>query len=289
MEINGHTRLAGVVAKPIKHSLSPFIHNAAFQALGINGVYLAFEIEANQISQITESIRTLDMYGVNISMPYKQSLIEQVDELTDAARVIGAINTIINNHGKLIGHNTDGVGFMRSAYELGFKAAADKMVVIGAGGAATAIIAQAMLDGVEDLVVFTRRWSGFADEKLRIDQMSEQLGRKLVLNDLADTALLNQEIASARLLVNATSVGMGELKEVTPIPNCSVLTSKHLVIDVVYNPLETEFLKQAAAQGATCRNGLFMLLYQAAESFKCWTGQDMPIDVIKAQLEEKIS
>ncbi|MCH4168689.1 MAG: shikimate dehydrogenase [Streptococcaceae bacterium] len=286
MEINGHTRMAAVVANPIKHSLSPFIHNSAFQALGINGVYLAFEIEADQVSEVAKTIRLLDLYGINISMPYKQKFIKEVDELTDAAQLIGAINTIINRDGKLIGHNTDGVGFMRSAYELGFKST-EKMVVIGAGGAATAIIAQAMLDNVQEIVVFTRRFEGFPDEKARLDEMSDKCGRQIILNDLADTALLNQEIASARLLVNATSVGMNHLKDLTPIPDFSIINNNHLVIDVVYNPLETLFLKQAKAQGAKVSNGLGMLLYQAAESFKCWTGQEMPTADIKLALERK--
>lgn len=175
---------------------------------------------------------------------------------------------------------------MRSAYELGFKSN-EKMVVIGAGGAATAIIAQAMLDDVKEIVVFTRRFEGFADEKARLDEMSDKCGRQLILNDLADTALLNQEIASARLLVNATSVGMNHLKDLTPIPDFSVINRNHLVIDVIYNPLETLFLKQAKAQGAKVSNGLGMLLYQAAESFKCWTGQEMPTADIKLALERK--
>ncbi|MBS7577752.1 MULTISPECIES: shikimate dehydrogenase [unclassified Enterococcus] len=286
MEINGHTRMAAVVANPIKHSLSPFIHNSAFQALGINGVYLAFEIEADQVSEAAKTIRLLDLYGINISMPYKQKFIKEVDELTDAAQLIGAINTIINQDGKLIGHNTDGVGFMRSAYELGFTSS-EKMVVIGAGGAATAIIAQAMLDDVKEIVVFTRRYEGFPEEKARLDEMSDKCGRQIILNDLADTELLNHEISSARLIVNATSVGMNHLKDLTPIPDFSIINNNHLVIDVVYNPLETLFLKQAKAQGAKVSNGLGMLLYQAAESFKCWTGQEMPTSDIKLALERK--
>lgn len=286
MEINGYTKLAAVVANPIKHSLSPFIHNAAFQSLGINGVYLAFEVTEDKVSDIAKSIRLLDMYGINISMPYKQAFMKEVDELTDAAQLIGAINTIINRDGKLIGHNTDGVGFMRSAYEMDFKVT-EKMVVIGAGGAATAIIAQAMLDGVDDLVVFTRRWSGFEAEKARIDAMSAKCNRKLIIHDLADTKLLNQEIGAARLLVNATSVGMGDLKEMTPIPDFSVINENHLVLDVVYNPLETKFLKECKKRQAKCRNGLGMLLYQAAESFRCWTNEEMPTEEIWAELEAK--
>ena len=144
MKIDGYTRLAAVVANPIKHSISPFIHNAAFEQTGVNGVYVAWEISQDDLKATVENIRRYNMFGINLSMPYKQAVIPFLDEVTPAAQMIGAVNTVVNQYGKLIGYNTDGKGFFMSLPSFVIKG--KKMVMLGAGGAATAIIVQAALD-----------------------------------------------------------------------------------------------------------------------------------------------
>ena len=155
MKIDGHTRLAAVVAKPIKHSISPFIHNTAFEKTAVNGVYLAWEIVVEDLEATVDNIRRYNMFGINLSMPYKQEVIQYLDELAPSARLIGAVNTVVNENGTLIGYNTDGKGFFKSLPS--FDIQGKKMTILGAGGAATAIIAQAALDQAEEIFVFTRR------------------------------------------------------------------------------------------------------------------------------------
>ncbi|EFO53231.1 shikimate dehydrogenase [Streptococcus infantis SK1302] len=154
MKIDGYTRLAAVVANPIKHSISPFIHNQAFEATNTNGVYLAWEVEATDLAETVANIRRYQMFGINLSMPYKEQVIPYLDQLSEEARLIGAVNTVVNREGTLIGYNTDGKGFFKSLPS--FKISGKRMVLLGAGGAAKAILAQAILDGVSQVSVFVR-------------------------------------------------------------------------------------------------------------------------------------
>ena len=154
MKLDGYTRLAAVVANPIKHSISPFIHNRAFEATATNGVYVAWEIDAADLAETVANIRRYQMFGINLSMPYKEKVISYLDELSDEARLIGAVNTVVNENGNLIGYNTDGKGFFKSLPS--FTISGKKMTLLGAGGAAKSILAQAILDGVSQISVFVR-------------------------------------------------------------------------------------------------------------------------------------
>ena len=282
MKIDGYTRLAAVVANPIKHSISPFIHNSAFEATNTNGVYLAWEVEATDLAETVANIRRYQMYGINLSMPYKEKVIPYLDELSEEARLIGAVNTVVNRDGTLIGYNTDGKGFFKSLPS--FKISGKRMVLLGAGGAAKAILAQAILDGVSQVSVFVRSTS---IEKTRpyLEKLQNETGFKVDLFALEDVQDLQDSITKADLLVNATSVGMDEVS--LPIPRKIVLSEKILVADVIYQPFETPFLKWARNQGNQSINGLGMLLYQAAEAFQLWTGKEMPTDQIWELLKQK--
>ncbi|MBP2623028.1 shikimate dehydrogenase [Streptococcus oricebi] len=282
MRIDGHTRLAAVVAQPIKHSISPFIHNLAFERLGINGVYLAWEIEKQDLAQTVANIRRYDMYGINLSMPYKQAVIPFLDELSPEARMIGAVNTVINRDGLLLGHNTDGRGFFRSLAD--FSIQQQKMLILGTGGAATAIIAQAALDGAGAITVFGRSAS-LERMAARYTAIAEETGVPIHLKSIENRADLEDELASAQLLVNATSLGMDGRS--LPIPSDLILPKGLLVADVIYQPFETPFLSLAKAQGLKTVNGLGMLLYQAASAFELWTGQAMPTQLIWQELSKK--
>ncbi|WP_311522686.1 shikimate dehydrogenase [uncultured Streptococcus sp.] len=282
MKIDGYTRLAAVVANPIKHSISPFIHNRAFEATHTNGVYLAWEIEGTDLAETVANIRRYQMFGINLSMPYKEQVIPYLDQLSEAARLIGAVNTVVNREGTLIGYNTDGKGFFKSLPS--FKISGKRMVLLGAGGAAKAILAQAILDGVSQVSVFVRSTS---IEKTRpyLEKLQNETGFKADLFALEDVSELQARITDSDLLVNATSVGMDGVS--LPIPTSIVLPEKLLVADVIYQPFETPFLYWARNQGNHVVNGLGMLLYQAAEAFQLWTGKEMPTDQIWELLKQK--
>lgn len=280
MKIDGHTRLAAVVAKPIKHSISPFIHNTTFEKTAVNGVYLAWEIEAEDLEATVANIRRYNMFGINLSMPYKQEVIQYLDELAPSARLIGAVNTVVNKNGTLIGYNTDGKGFFKSLPS--FAIQGKKMTILGAGGAATAIIAQAALDQAEEIFVFTRQAS-YDKTVSKMAVISHQTKSRIQVLNLEDLATLQDKINQSDLLVNGTSVGMDGIN--MPLPEQIELSRQILVADVIYKPFETPFLKWARSQKVVAVNGLGMLLYQAAEAFDLWTGQPMPCQEIWQQLE----
>ena len=282
MKIDGYTRLAAVVANPIKHSISPFIHNSAFEATNTNGVYLAWEVDATELAETVANIRRYQMYGINLSMPYKEQVIAYLDQLSEEACLIGAVNTVVNREGTLIGYNTDGKGFFKSLPS--FKISGKRMVLLGAGGAAKAILAQAILDGVSQISVFVRS-SSMEKTRPYLEKIQNATGFRVDLFALEDVQELQDSITQADLLVNATSVGMDGSSQ--PIPTSIVLPEKLMVADVIYQPFETPFLKWAKNQGNQSINGLGMLLYQAAEAFELWTGKEMPTDQIWELLKQK--
>lgn len=282
MKIDGYTRLAAVVANPIKHSISPFIHNSAFEATNTNGVYLAWEVDAAELAETVANIRRYQMYGINLSMPYKEQVIPYLDQLSEEACLIGAVNTVVNREGTLIGYNTDGKGFFKSLPS--FKISRKRLVLLGAGGAAKAILAQAILDGVSQISVFVRS-SSIEKTRSYLEKIQNATGFRVDLFALEDVQDLQDSITQADLLVNATSVGMDGSSQ--PIPTSIVLPEKLLVADVIYQPFETPFLKWAKEQGNQSINGLGMLLYQAAEAFELWTGKEMPTDQIWELLKQK--
>ena len=282
MKIDGYTRLAAVVANPIKHSISPFIHNSAFEATNTNGVYLAWEVDATELAETVANIRRYQMYGINLSMPYKEQVIPYLDQLSAEACLIGAVNTVVNREGTLIGYNTDGKGFFKSLPS--FKISRKRLVLLGAGGAAKAILAQAILDGVSQISIFVRS-SSIEKTRPYLEKIQNATGFRVDLFALEDVQDLQDSITQADLLVNATSVGMDGSSQ--PIPTSIILPEKLLVADVIYQPFETPFLKWARNQGNQSINGLGMLLYQAAEAFELWTGKEMPTDQIWELLKQK--
>ncbi|MBO4108452.1 shikimate dehydrogenase [Streptococcus suis] len=285
MTIDGYTRLAAVVAKPIKHSISPFIHNLAFQDTGVNGVYVAWEIPEEDLAVTLENVRRYDMFGINLSMPYKQAVIPYLDDLTPSARLIGAVNTVIHQDGKLIGHNTDGIGFFKSLEKLkGFQVKNKRLTILGGGGASTSIMAQAALDGAKEITIFCRRQS-LERTQASVAPIAQATGvpMRVLAND--DSQIIQKEITQSDLLVNGTSVGMDGVS--LPIPANLQFPEQLLVADVIYQPFETPLLKLAQSQGNPTINGLGMLLFQAAEAFHSWTGKEMPTDLIWDQLVQK--
>ena len=281
--ITGHTRLTALLGSPVAHSISPLMHNEAFQLLDLDYTYLCFEVNEETLPAAVDGLKACGIRGFNLTMPNKNKFVELLDELSPAARLIGAVNTVVNDDGHLTGYNTDGVGYMQAVKDAGYDITGKTITIMGAGGAATAICAQAALDGVEKIHIFARETSRFWDRTQKLaENINSTLPCKAVLHENKDTAALAQAISESALLLNATSVGMAPNTEGTIIEDTSLYHPDLIVSDVIYNPRETRFLKEAREAGCRTFNGMYMLLYQGAEAFRLWTGKEMPVKEIKA-------
>lgn len=280
--ITGHTELICLLGSPCKHSISPMMHNKSFEALNLDYRYLAFEVTEENLETAVNGLKTMGARGFNLTMPCKNKVVKLCDQLSPAASLIGAVNTVVIENGILTGHNTDGIGYMQSVKDAGYDIIGKKMVLLGAGGASTAILVQAALDGVKEISVFLRKTSRFyARTESIANALREQTNCIIRLCDFHDRDLLRQELSNSTILVNGTSVGMAPNVDECPIPDASYLPNGLIVSDIIYNPKETRLLSMAQEKGLPCFNGTYMLLYQGAEAFRLWTGHDMPIALIK--------
>ena len=285
--ITGHTELIGLMAYPIRHSSSPAMHNEAFAYLGLDYAYLAFEVDNDTLEDAVKGLRALKMVGSNVSMPNKTVVHKYLDELSPAAELCGAVNTIVNDNGKLIGHITDGIGYMKALKDNEIDVIGKKMTIVGAGGAATAIEVQAALDGVAEMSIFNVRDKFWANAEETVKKINERTNCKVTLYDLADLDKLKEEIEDSYLFANATGMGMKPLEGQTYIPDKSFFRPDLIVTDVVYAPRETAMLKMAKEVGCKTMNGLGMMLFQGAAAFEMWTGKEMPIEHMKEVLDIK--
>ena len=281
-QITGHTGLMCLLGSPCRHSISPMMHNKAFEALELDYRYLAFEVDETTLKTAVEGLKALGARGFNLTMPCKNQMVSLCDELSPAAKLIGAVNTVVNNNGILTGYNTDGIGYMQSVKDAGFDIIGKKMTLLGAGGAATAILVQAALDGVSDISIFLRKTSRFYERaEITAKALMEETNCKIKLCDFNDPELLRYELADSAILVNGTSIGMAPDVDACPIPSADLLPDGIIVSDIIYNPKETKLLTMAREKGLPYFNGTYMLLYQGAEAFRLWTGCEMPVDLIK--------
>lgn len=280
-EITGKTKLTGLLGSPVAHSISPQMHNEAFRQLGLDYVYLAFDVTPEHLESTVLGLKAIGIHGFNLTMPLKVHIIPLLDELTPAARLANAVNTVIIKDGVLIGHNTDGIGYMHSVLDAGYDIIGKKMTLLGAGGAATAICVQAALDGVSAIDMFKRKNASWDDTLAFCRKITDETGCPIRLLDISDQKALAESISDSAILTNATNVGMAPDTEKSPITDISVLRKDLIVSDIIYNPKETLLLKQAKEAGCPHFNGLYMLLYQGAAAFTYWTGEKMPIQLIK--------
>lgn len=281
MQINGHTGFTGLLGSPVAHSISPMMHNEAFRLLNLNYVYLCFDVGAEDLKTAVEGLKTLGVLGFNCTMPDKNRMCELADKLSPAAEIMGSVNTVLNENGVLTGYNTDGIGYMRSVKDAGYDIIGKNMTLLGAGGCATAIATQAALDGVSEIRIFSRK-SRFWDRACHLtDTLNKKTNSKVSLYEFQDESALKQSLHTSDILTNATSVGMAPDIGQTPIPDTSLFHEGLIVSDAIYNPRETLLLKQAKECGCKIFNGMYMLLYQGAEAFRIWTGQEMPVEAIK--------
>lgn len=275
--INGNTRVVGVMGWPVEHTVSPAMHNAAFQTAGLNWRYLPLPVHPDRVGQGVHGLLALGFAGCNVTVPHKQAVMEHLDDITAEAQAIGAVNTIlVQTDGRMIGHNTDATGFLRSLAERGFRPEGTRAVVMGAGGAARAV-AYALASVGTSIKILNRTLS--RAESLVVDLAS--LFPTLPLCSLSLTpATLHQEVPLADLLVNTTSLGMWPQVERSAWPEELPLPPSLTVFDLVYNPVETKLMRQAREAGALAMGGLEMLVYQGAAAWELWTGQKAPVEVM---------
>lgn len=285
--ITGHTGLLALIGSPVGHSGSPATWNYCFEELGLDYVYAAFDVKEQEVPEVLNAFRILGLKGANVTMPCKIAAAEQMDELTPAAQIVGAVNTIKNENGRLIGHITDGLGFVLNLQDHGVEVAGKKIVVAGGGGAATAIQVQCALSGAREVVIFNRK-DEFFDRTLRTaEKIRENVPECAVhVYDIEDVERMTVEVQTADILANGTIVGMKsetnpDLVDQSVVKDLRAFHPDLVVADAVYNPLETKLLKDAGKAGCRCIHGKGMLMWQAAAGFKEIMGLDMPVEKVR--------
>ena len=289
MEISGRTKMICLLGSPVAHSLSPAMHNEGFRQLDLDYSYLAFDIKEGELRKVVESFRLMGVRGFNLTMPLKTEMVGLCDRLSPAAEIAGTVNTVvIDEDGTVTGHTTDGIGFTESARQAGVDFVGKKVTLMGTGGAGIAILVQLALDGAGEITVFERAGSRFRDRTAKVvSALNSRTSCKVKVVDY-DDAVLQKEISESALLINATNVGMAPDIDGNLIKDSSWLTTraegiseKLAVADVIYNPRKTKLLKMAEECGLNAFNGMYMLLYQGAAAFELWTGQKMPVEIVK--------
>lgn len=275
-------RVVGLVGYPLGHSLSPAMQNAAFKALKLDWEYVLFEAKPKDLSEVIHGLRALHIAGFNVTIPHKETILPMLDEVTQLARIIGAVNTVKNQGGLLVGYNTDGPGFIDSLKEKAKLSPRGKIaVILGAGGASRAISVMLAEAGIKSLFV-----ADIQEEKAKelvsyVTSYFEIEGESLNANHHH----LQKVINSANLLVNATPIGMHPRINQSPLPEGIKLPENLLVYDLVYNPFETQLLKTAKSFGCKTFSGLDMLVRQGAMAFTIWTGQEAPLEIMRQASE----
>ncbi len=278
MNINAKTTVCAVIGNPIEHSLSPDIHNACFAQLGLNWAYVAFRVE--NIRQAIDGIRALNIRGVSVTIPHKISALQYLDRIDATAQTIGSVNTIVNEQGRLIGYNSDGEGALQSLRDQGHDPAGRNVLILGSGGAARAIAVTLALKATPARLAVM----GIIPEELGTlaADLREKTGCAVAAVPLTPEHL-QQALPAADVLINCTPVGMYPQIQHSPVPEL-LLHSRHVVFDVVYNPLRTRLLADARRAGAAAVSGIEMFINQAAMQFELWTGRPAPKEIMRTIL-----
>jgi len=282
-----NTELIGLIGHPIKHSYSPFIQNYALELMKLEYVYLPFDVPAENLKNAVKAVLSLGLKGLNVTLPHKEKIIKYLDELSEEASIIGAVNTIVNDHGKLMGYNTDAFGILETLLPYKEKISGSKVTVIGAGGSARAVIYTLLRHfKPEEINIINRT-------QQRADTLMNDFSLKMRYDSFHTFELFPPDnvetLSNSRLIINATTIGMFPEVEDTITDLEESFNEEQIVFDLIYNPTKTRFLKMAEMQGAKVVGGLKMLISQAAKSFELWTGVEMPMNEITIKLEGYIS
>ena len=281
MVIKGSTKVVGLIGEPVEHSFSPPMHNEAFKTLGLDYVYVPFNVSPDNLKSAIEGANSLNIQGLNVTIPHKINVINYLKELDPIAELIGAVNTI--DFKNLKGYNTDGIGCIRAIEEV-TKIKDKNIVVAGAGGAARAIVFYLAKYGAEEVNILNRNLK--KAENLANDLLASNMISNVNSSDISE---ISKFISDADILIDTTPVGMHPNVSDEPIVKAADIHEELVVNDIVYNPNETVLLKEAIKANAKVVYGIKMLLYQGAESFKIWTGREAPIDVMEAKLKETLN
>ncbi|GBE06155.1 shikimate dehydrogenase [bacterium BMS3Abin10] len=276
MNVNGKTKITGIFGHPVGHTLSPAMHNAAFRSLGLNMCYIAFDVLPKDLPDAVKAVKSLNLLGVNITVPHKENVIPLLDDVNAEAKFMGAVNTVVNSEGKLTGYNTDGLGFMSSLAEAEISSDGKTILIIGAGGASRAISYYLSRGKATDLLLYDIDRSKV--KKLADDLNISSDNKVSLLDDI-------ENIGKPDIIINATPLG---LNNEDPLPlDPGHLNSETVVYDLVYK--NTKFLREAKKKGAKTLDGSGMLLWQGVEAFRLWTGVGPPVDVMRQALMSGMS
>ncbi|GGI43606.1 shikimate dehydrogenase (NADP(+)) [Paenibacillus marchantiophytorum] len=279
--IDSHTILYGVFGDPIRHSRSPIMLNRAFQEAGINAVYAAFHVRPDELGNAVRGIRALGYRGINVTIPHKVEVMPYLDAIDEGARIVGAVNTIVNEAGKLVGYNTDGIGYVRSLKEeTGIVLTGKRVLLLGAGGAARGVAYALAKEGVACIYIANRTKERAIELAETISAYTKTVG--LGLDELGDI------VDEVDFVLNTTSAGMHPHVDELPMP-IELLRAHHLVSDLIYNPRITRFLREAEAKGARIHGGLGMFIYQGAYAFEYWTGTPAPVAAMRQVVEQSLA
>jgi len=278
MHISGKTKIVGIFGYPIEHSLSPYMHNAAFKHLHLDFCYVPFLVDPESLPAAVKALKALSIVGVNVTIPHKEKVVSFLDDLSEEAKFIGSVNTIINSKGKLVGLNTDGKGFMSSLAEAGINISGKKILLIGAGGAARAV-SYYLCKTASHLFIYNRTARRAESLQTHLSQLNKNVST--VNEDSINSGLFIRDID---MIVNSTPLGM---KSDDPMPfNTTLLKAHQIVCDLIY--ADTPLIKAASKVGCKTLNGLGMLLWQGALAFREWTGLEPPIEIMREALSGKI-
>ncbi|MFX1315086.1 MAG: shikimate dehydrogenase, partial [Promethearchaeota archaeon] len=278
--ISAQTKILCVIGYPIEHSMSPIMHNAAIQDLGLNYIYLSFAIHPSNLKNAVNGFKALDIKGINVTIPYKEKIIKYLDKIDPIAQKVGAVNTIKNVDGYLIAKNTDGIGGKKALLDAGYKVSGRNILFLGAGGAARALC-YVISDDVNKIVIANRT-------KKRAIRLAKEIKKQFSCNiegKNLSKSTLKEIIKNSDILINTTPIGMYPMVNKSPIP-IEFLHNELIVFDVVYNPLETKLLKDAAEKGCRTLGGLDMLVNQGALAFEWWTNKKPNIKLMKNKIIE---
>jgi len=273
--ISGTTKICGVIGDPIAHTMSPVMHNAVFKEMGMDYVYVAFQVKKEGLGEAIQGMRGLNIRGLNVTIPHKVAIIPLLDRLDHLAELIGAVNTVVNDNGVLTGYNTDAEGFLRALLERGIEPRGKNVVILGAGGASRAI-SFILAERGSSLVILNRTLDKAKECASRIGEVFQKEAKALEF----DSENLAKALTEADILVNTTSVGMYPDTGETPV-SADLLRPGLIAVDIVYNPIKTRLLEETEAAGARTISGIDMFVWQGALAFEKWTGLKAPVKLMK--------
>ncbi|MFO7811797.1 MAG: shikimate dehydrogenase [Pelovirga sp.] len=283
--LTGNSKVYGIFGDPVAHSLSPLMHTTAFAHCGIDAVYVPFQVTTEALPAAVSSLRALDIKGINVTIPHKEAIIPLLDHVDPTAKQIGAVNTVVNDHGRLIGYNTDSSGFMRSVIDdLGFSPQGKKVLLLGAGGACRAAVQALLATQVQQITVANRHLERAVD---LITGFKSETGQPHLVAVSYRSCEFLQAVSAADLLINTTSVGLhGESLDFLPLEN---IKGSALIFDMVYSTTGTALVRSAQRRGFTCIDGLSLLAAQGEDAFFIWTGKRLPHGFMRQTLVDYLA